>query len=391
MIKKKIEKLVEQKKKETDIVYFDKYASLFHDAYRFLATKKALLYGGTALNELLPTALKIYDPYTLPDIDVLSPDAERLAKQMVHFYKKKKHQAVSFTEALHPGTYKVYADGVQIADITQCSQKTYDSLLSHCVRSKQWKIKIVPPQYIRMTLHKILSQPNDAHRWENVFERLKRYYKTFPITDAATTCKQQQNTNTPQSLVVEDELYKLLPPETVFFGKREVEQMMDTEIPLFYTPIHALTTHDLAATAKMLKQELPQLTFSRVFPPDDFVPQHMVFFYQGRPIATLYHLSSCVAFNTYKNKRVASINAVIDLLLSMSMSDYPHWKSNKKIFACLANKLSKIQQQNNSNSNKKLLKQIVMSCYGPTIGLITMRRERAKRLRRKKKNTENVY
>ena len=382
---KKIGKLVEQKKKQTDIVYFDKYASLFHDAYRFLVRKKALLYGGTALNELLPTALKIYDPYTLPDIDVLSPNAEKLAKEMVIFYKKKKHQAVSFTEALHPGTFKVYADGVQIADITQCSHETYEKLLQHCVRSKQWKIKIVPPQYIRMTLHKILSQPNDAHRWENVFERLKRYYKTFPIS----VCKQNKTIMEKNVNNVVDEIYKLLPPETVYFGEKEIEQMLSKPIPLLGTPIHALTNQDLLATAKMLKEEIPKLTISKIFRPDDFVPEHIILSVDGQSIATLYHPSSCIAFNEFKNKRIASINAVIDFLMSMSMSHYHHFQKNKPFFECLADELSRVQQKN--NSKKKVLKQIVMSCYGPSIGIITMRRERAKRLRRKKTNTENVY
>jgi hypothetical protein len=387
MMKKKIERLVEQKKKQTDIVYFDKYAPLFHDAYRFLANKKALLYGGTALNELLPTPLKIYDPHTLPDIDVLSPDAEKLATQMVQFYKKKKRQAVSFTEALHPGTFKVYADGVQIADITRCSQETYDRLLRHCVRSKQWKIKIVPPQYIRMTLHKILSQPNDAHRWENVFERVKRYYKTFPIASSCPSKqKNEQDKNIHADEVVIETIYKLLPPDTVFFGKKELGEMTGKEVPLFFTPIHALTNQDLLDTAKMLKKEIPSITFSNVFRADDFVPPHIVLYTQKKPIATLYQPSSCIAFNEYKNKRIASINAVIDYLLSMSMSHHPHFKNIRNILECLSNDLSKIQQQN--PSRKKVLKQIVMSCYGPSIGLITMRRERAKRLRRKKKTTD---
>lgn len=387
-MKKKIDKLVEQKKKETDVVYFDKYASLFHDAYRFLSRKKALLYGGQALNEVLPTPLKIYEPYTLPDIDVLSPNAEKLATEMVQFYKKKKHQAVSFTEALHPGTYKVYADGVQIADITQCRPETYQKLFPHAVRSKQWKMKIVPPQYLRMTLHKILSQPNDAHRWENVFERLKRFYKTFPMSTFCPlpTTKKQDNP-THDSMVIE-QLYKLLPPETVYLGKQEIEQMLNKPFPSIHTPIHALIHQDITGIGKMLKGEIPALTFSKVFRPDDFVPSHMILSFHGQPIATLYQPSSCVAFNEVRNKRIASINAVIDFLLSMSLSQYDHFQKQKPILECLANELSKVQQQK-SASKKKILKQIVMSCYGPSAGIITMRRERAKRLRRKK-NTMDI-
>lgn len=381
-MKKKIEKLVEQKKKQTDLIYFDKYAGLFHDAYRFLATQKALLYGGQALNELLPTPLKIYEPYTLPDIDVLSPCAEKLAARMVRFYKKKKHQAVSFTEALHPGTYKVYVDGVQVADLTQCGQDTYERLLRGCVRSPQWKVKIVPPQYLRMTLHKILSQPNDAHRWENALERLKRYYKTFPLPKSSCV----SNHKIDDTLV--KDLSPLLPPETVYSGKKEMEQMLGKPLPALSSPIYAWTTQDLTSMANMLKQEIPGLVVSKVFPQDDFVPSHILLSTKdGQTIATLFKPSSCIAFNEVQKKRIASIHAMIDLLLSMSMSDYHHWKKDKAVLECLADELSRLQQKD--TSKRKILKQIVVSCYGPTTGLITMRRERAKRLRRKKKLLED--
>ena len=236
-----------------------------------------------------------------------------------------------------------------------------------------------------MTLHKILSQPNDAHRWENVFERLKRYYKSFPIS----ACKQKNKKTDEAVNNTVDELYRLLPPETVYFGEKELEQMLNKPILFAHTPINALTNQDLLAVAKMLKEEIPKLTFSRIFRSDDFVPEHIVISMDGQPIATLFNPSSCIAFNEYKNKRIASINAIIDLLLSMSMSQYHHFQKNKPLLECLADELSTVQQK--SNSKKKVLKQIVMFCYGPSIGIITMRRERAKRLRRKKTNTENVY
>lgn len=381
MNKKRIEKLVEEKKKEEELRYFDKYSSLFHDAYGFLSRKKALLYGGTALNELLPASLKIYEPYTLPDIDVLSPYAEKLANEMVRFYKTRKHQAVSFTEALHPGTYKVYADGVQIADITKCSDETYEKLREHSVISKQWKIKIVPPQYIRMTLHKILSQPNDAHRWENVYERLMKFYKEFPIKTKKDGQLSPQKETIDNGTII-NKIYELLPPETVYFGHKEIDELLNRKTRSFQAPIQAFTDLDLIETVKVLKQ-IPGLSASKVFTADNFVPRHIIVYSQDRPIATIYRLSSCVAFNEYKKKRIASINAVIDILLSMSMSNQPHFKKVKTLLESLADELSRAQQKN--KSKKKVLKQIVTSCYGPSEGIITMRRERAKRLRKKKK------
>jgi hypothetical protein len=386
MTKKKIDVLVEKKKKEMDIVYFKKYSSLFHDAYSFLAGKKALLYGGTALNELLPTNLKIYDPYTLPDIDVLSPYAEKLAQEMVRFYKKKKHQAVSFTEALHPGTYKVYADGFQIADITKCGNKTYEELRRNCVRSKQWKIKIVPPQYIRMTLHKILSQPNDAHRWENVYDRLKKFYKTYPVKCSLKTKDDAKKLIHKE--IEEKKIYDILPPDVVFVGKKEVGMLLGKDVPVFQAPIQALTDRDLMEISKMLKDEIPELHISGIFPNDNFVPAHIVVSLHNNPIATIYKLSSCVAFNEFKNKRIANINTTIDILLSLSMSHHQHFKRWKPLLECLADELAIVQQT--SKSKKKILDQFVMACQGPSEGLVTMRRKRATRLYRKKK-TNNLY
>lgn len=386
MMKKNISRLVEEKKKEMDLIYFEKYSPLFNDAYRFLARKKALLYGGTALNELLPKSLKIYDQYTLPDVDVLSPDAKTLAADMVRFYKKNNHQAVSFTEALHPGTYKVYAEGVQIADITKCNIDTYKNLRKDCIYSKQWGVKIVPPQYLRMTLHKILSQPNDAHRWENVYERLQRYYKTFPIKNCSLRKRgATKQPSTQDKDIIIKKIYQLLPNENVVhFGEEEMRLLLDGDnVPLFQTPIQALTDMNLYKIAKTLKNEIHELTFSRVFTKDDFVGPHMMVYYKNEPVATFYKLSSCVAFNRYKNKKYASIHSLIDMFLSMSMSQYPHFKGVKPLLECLANKLAKHQQT--SRSRKKLMEQFVLTCQGPSVGVATMRRERAKRINREKK------
>lgn len=368
---KRLAKLVDEKTKQMEMFYFDKYASLFLDAYAFLSRKKALLYGGTALNELLPTSLKIYTPYTLPDIDVLSPDAEKLAKEMVRMYRKKKHQAVSFTEALHPGTFKVYADGIQIADITRCDKRTYERLRS--TRSKHHKIKIVLPQYIRMTLHKLISQPNDAHRWVNVADRIQRFYKAFPIR----ACRPKHLPDDADANDLLRRIYDALPAESVFFGPDEAGLMLGVSGGID-TPLHVLIDKDLDATANWLTEEFPGLT-AALFPKDDLVPAHAVLSFRGKPIAVLHRLNSCVSFNEHKKRRIASIHTAIDLLLSASLSDQPHLRKMRSQLECLADALSHLQQT--STSKKRHMEQFPTQCHGPSVGVATLRRERARRIR----------
>lgn len=382
-----LDRIIEEKKKELDMVYYDRYSPLFADAILFLSNKKALMYGGTALNELLPTTLKFYEPYSLPDIDVLSPYAKKLASQMVSFYKKKKHEAVSFTEALHPGTYKVYADGVQIADITQCSDKTYEILVRSCIRSTDG-LKIVPPTYLRMTLHKILSQPNDAHRWKNVYERLDRFYKVYPTTCHLKTVTKQEKEQQPDELVYT--IYHVMPPDVIFLGQEQVYRMLGRHVPFELPPIIALTSQDLVEVARMLRKEVAGLHVSKVFPMDDLVLPHIVLSIGKRIVGIVFQATSCVAFNDYQGRRVASIHAMLDIFLSMSMSTYPHFKKKRSFVECLADELAWIQQ--NTEPIKKVRKELVLTCYGPSTGVATLRRERAKRmLAKKKKKTVDVY
>lgn len=378
---RRIEALAEKKKTELDMIYYEKYSSLFDDAYTFLAKKKALLYGGTALNELMPTPYKFYDAYALADIDVLSPYAKQLAAEMVQFYRQHKHQATTFTEALHPGTYKVYSDGIQIADITQCSLSAYNMLLKTSVVGTH-NIKIVPPQYMRMTLHKMLSQPNDAHRWSKVHERLHKFYKIFPYVSCPIKGADGETMD-----AMTEKIFSGM-DEMVFFGKKEVGLLLDHKKPIMFPlpPILALTDQDLHKVVRQLDQNIPNVHVWKFYKKDDFVPIHAILLIDNRPIAIIFKLSSCVAFNQLKGQqRVAGIHTMLDMFLSMSMSHYPHFKKAKPFLECLSDGLTRVQQAT-INSRRKLFQQFGLVCHGPFMGVATLKVERVKRIISKKKN-----
>ena len=54
----------------------------------FLVEKKRIIYGGAAINALLPKSLKFYDPEVdLPDYDFLTPDALEDCAILMEKYK----------------------------------------------------------------------------------------------------------------------------------------------------------------------------------------------------------------------------------------------------------------------------------------------------------------
>lgn len=375
----KLDKLIQAKMEQVERLNYEKYKGLFSDAANFLSKKKALLYGGVAVNEMLPANLKIYKPATLPDIDVLSPEAKKLAKELVRYFINKKHEAVSYTEALHQGTFKVFCEGIQLADITGVSSKTYKRLLVDG-KTSSIGIKTVSPIFIRMSLHKMMAEPNDVHRWPNVFKRLSHFYKEYPITYCDVS-KLPTKTWTNEFDGLVNTIYSVLSDtDAVFFGVRELSWILGKDIPhVNIPPIQLLVNSDAAQYAKVLTSTIAGLKV-KVFPEDDFLSEHAWIYYKKDPIVAVYTPENCFSYNDYHGCRVGSLNTIISFFLSMVLSPQSHFKNYTDTFMCLSNILTEIQQRTKSKG-RKLLSQFPTSCVGPTIGIVTMRRQRIKRMK----------
>ena len=85
----------------------------------FIRKSKCVCYGGTAINNLLPTSEQFYDPEVdLPDYDVYSPTPIAHAKALADLFKKKGFEYVEAKSGVHVGTFKVFVNFAAVADIT---------------------------------------------------------------------------------------------------------------------------------------------------------------------------------------------------------------------------------------------------------------------------------
>jgi hypothetical protein len=378
-ILRKIEKIAEEKAQEIERVNYEKYKSVYDFTARHLRRQKVLLYGGYAINELLPAHLKIYQEGQLPDIDFFTYKPKEVANHLVQKFRKKGLDTASYSEALHPGTYKVFVHGLQVADITGISKAAFLRLSKNSVMSSNG-IRIVDPQYLRMSLHMLMSQAVDSHRWSKVFKRLIAFYKVYP----PKPCKVAAKTKELPAEMVHTLYDKIQQDRYVLFGARELQLLLNEKAPIVtphLPPIQILVDADPEVVATNFLQEMKQFGFDmKVHEEDDFIPKHAFLTYKQRKVLGIYMANACVTFNEINHMRVASIHTMLRMYLSMTLSPCPHFKKAADELECITGSLSYLQQKTKQRK-RKVLQEFVVDCYGSQAGLITLRREKIMRFR----------
>jgi hypothetical protein len=405
---RKIEEIEKQKDEEEELRYFEKYSHIFQLTFEFLHGRNVLMYGGMAINELLPQKLKFYNAKALPDIDVLTVRAEKLAKDCVTFFQKKGYRNIttSHSEALHPGTYKVYVDSLQVLDITRVSEKAYKRLSKHAVFIEHHKLYVVDPQYLRMTLHLILSKGDavTVHRWGKALERLVAFYKTFPpkpcdVDKSIGSLNKNKKSREPVPDTLYEDVYNILrDTEYVHFGIGEIEKVTGKKIPVqpIVPRIQLLADDNVDNIARVIVEKLQQMSvtnnttkynpkrlkISRIYPADNFVQEHIVIMYGTIPVVVIFRADTCEGFSTYKNIRIASVHTIIRMGLSIMFSSYSHLAPYSSVVECIVNMLTLVSNKDRLKPrHKKLLEDVVKQCYGSSEGLVTMRKNRILRLK----------
>ena len=95
----------------------------------FIKIKKLICYGGTAINNILPSEDQFYNKEVeIPDYDFYTTNALQDAKELADIYYKKGFTDVEAKSGQHHGTYKVFVNYIPVADITNLPTEIYNSL-----------------------------------------------------------------------------------------------------------------------------------------------------------------------------------------------------------------------------------------------------------------------
>jgi hypothetical protein len=383
-ISKRLESLIQRKQDAIEINNYEKYIPLFNIAIRFLKKQdKVLMYGGTAINSIMPKRYKFYRSTELPDLDLFSTRGIGLANDLVDEFKKRGYPLATMQEALHIGTYKVIVDGVPIADISNVSQNVFNCFYTDSLIG-DLGLRVCNPEFLRSTLYVLLSQPQDSHRWGKVIERLVTFNKVFPVKASIALRYLKLDTPTSTTHLTESSVRTFAKEhDLVWMGPSILQDILKLEpkwetrlknIPI-NIPYLFLVNKNAYQIAHRFVKEHPELnlTVGKSTEESDFMQKHTNVYHNNNIVLTITELNNCLSYAKHLNSKITSFSTLLRILYEYYFSELNGY------YLAWIHLLIAIEQRH-SKSKSNLIQIINTDCNGPAVGIFTLKRKRFQRI-----------
>ena len=363
----------------------------------FIASKKLLCYGGTAINNILPKEAQFYNrDIEVPDYDFFSSNALADAKELADIFYKAGFKETEAKSGVHVGTFKVFVNFMPIADITSMNMQLYHNIFKESIQIDG--IHYAPPNYLRMSVYLELSRPmGDVSRWEKVMKRLNLLNKYYPLVadNCHTIDFQRKMDETPETksenlyIVVRD---SFIDQGVIFFGgyatslysrympaenQRIVEKIPDFDV----------LSEDIDKCATIVKERLHEKGIHNVrlikhATIGEIIPEHIEIRVGKETIAFVYRPNACHSYNSIKidgkDIHVATIDTILAFYLAFIYADY--YSYYRERILCMAKFLFEVEEKNRLNQ-VGLLKRFSINCYGEQETLTMVRNKKTSKYR----------
>jgi len=368
--------------------------NIFKIVEEFIKNKKLILYGGIAINAILPKEDQFYNlDLELPDYDFFSSNALEDAKELADIYAKAGFSDVEAKVGVHSGTYKVFVNFIPVADITSLHPEIYKAIKNEAISIDN--LLYTPQNYLRMSMYLELSRPaGDITRWEKVLKRLILLNKNYPLTEASCgEVKFQRNMESVKTKKDVDIIYDIIKDtfikqDVVFFGGYAMSLFANYMPTHLSQPIRKMPDFDVLSvepekTAKILKTNLERKGIKNVKiikkqGLGEVIAPHFMINVEKDTVAFIYEPIACHSYNMVKvfahNVKIATIDTMLSFYLAFIYSNRDYYDINRIL--CLAHFLFKVQQHNRLQQ-KGVLKRFSINCFGHQETMAELRSEKA--------------
>ena len=387
-----------EKKQGQKLLHSPATQSIIKIVESFIHKNGLIIYGGTAINNILPKNDRFYDySYQLPDYDVYSTDAVGDAKKLADVFRNtfnKKEDSIEAKAGVHFGTYKVYVNNLAVADITYLQEDLFQSLKKDIIRKQGLLIKkdllYAPANFLRQSMYLELSRPNgDISRWEKVLKRLTLLNKHYPLKIKKCKIKIQRKMSD-MSVQNEKKIFNIVKKcfvqeKLVFIGgyaNALYSKYSPINIVKSLPDFDVLSTQPLK-TCENVKSQLEKEGFHcsiKTYPPiGELIEEHYSIQIGEDYIAFVYKPNACHSFNEVTidgdKIKVGTIDTLLSFYMAFMYADREYHDINRLV--CLSTMLFNIQQQNRLKQSG-LLQRFNINCYGEQKTLSDIRDEKLK-------------
>ena len=362
------------------VVNSEDIKKIIHIVENFIKRKNLICYGGTAINNILPSDDQFYNKEAeVPDYDFFTINALDDAKELADIYHNEGFTDVEAKSGVHKGTYKVFVNYIPVADITDIAKPIFNSMKKDAIRVNG--ILYAPPNFLRMSMFLELSRPaGDISRWEKVLKRLTLLNKNYPLT--SINCDKVQYQREMENKDKQDEIYEnvrstFVNQGVVFFGGYAISlysQYMPKKMRSHLEKIadFDVLSNDPEMTAQIVKERLKDIgvtnaKFIKRDPVGEIVPMHYEIRIGSDTIAFIYKPIACHSYNVLSIKgqkiKVATIDTMLSFYLAFLYADKPYYNAFLERILCISKFLYDVQQRNRLQQ-KGLLRRFSINCYG---------------------------
>jgi hypothetical protein len=369
---------------------------------KFLQKRGRVCYGGTAINAILPRALKFYDPQKdLPDYDFFTPNPESDIKEIVKDLQQAGFPDVVERVGIHEGTHKIMVNFVPVADISTLDPELYTNLYKRSIVKDG--IHYADPDVLRMLMYLELSRPHgQVARWSKVYERLILLNEAFPSKACRTKSEDLVNrVSLPLALrkalldyVIDNKrilmgaevvtLYDWLLSRTRKFKPTMTWFLKKNGMMVFISP-------EAERDAYRLKEifSSDEITIELLDAKGELVPQRAVVSYRKMPFAEILQETACHSFTPLKmpdgkELNVASLETMITFYYALTI-----FTKDEKILQfymnCLCQKLVEMAEVLHRRGKAGPIPAFAIHCSGYQKGYATLLKEKFERIAKEKK------
>ena len=393
-------------KKKQSIANSEEVKQMIEIVEDFLKDTKCICYGGTAINNILPTEAQFYNRDTeIPDYDFYSPKPLDHAKQLADIFFEAGYTDVEAKAGVHAGTFKVFVNFIPMADITELHPILFDNISKDAIEMDG--LLYCPANFLRMNMFIELSRPDgDVSRWEKVLKRLTLLNQHYPLVaencDKVTFQRSIETPGTNSEKIYEITRDSFIEQGCVFFGgyassmyaryMSTAQKRVARSIPDF-----DVLAEDVELTCTIVKEQLQSHGMKQITIVDheeigETIPFHKEIKVGKDTIAFVYRPIACHSYNEIeiqkKPIRIATIDTMLTFYLAFLYTNNSELEGYNERILCMSQFLFDVEQSNRL-SQKGLLKRFSMTCYGKQPTLESMRAEKTRQFELLKKKRDS--